>query len=281
MTIAEALKQATARLATEPLVCESALRDAELLLMHVLHASRATLIAYPDRGLTSAQQAKYVAMIEQRLATVPIQYITGEQEFWGLRFRVTPDVLIPRPETEHLVEALLCRVPHDQAITIVDIGTGSGAIAVALAHSLPLAHIAALDISPAALRIAQENAVSNDVASRIEFLESDLLTAVAGRQFDAIVSNPPYIALEERNTLHPQVSEHEPALALFSGNSGYEIYERLIPQAWDALKPGGWLLMEIGQGQQERISTLLHGWKSVEFVADLQGIPRVAVASHP
>lgn len=281
MTIAEALKQATARLGTEPLICGSAARDAELLLMHVLDAGRAVLIAYPERALTPDQQSRYSAMIEQRLASTPIQYITGEQEFWGLRFLVTPDVLIPRPETEHLIETLLTRIPRDKAIAIADVGTGSGAIAVALAHSLPLAHVTALDISTAALDIAKENAEANGVISRMEFLESDLLTAVTGRQFDAVVSNPPYIALEERNTLHPQVSEHEPALALFSGNSGYEIYERLIPQAWNALKPGGWLLMEIGQKQQEHISTLLHGWKSVEFIADLQGIPRVAVASRP
>jgi release factor glutamine methyltransferase len=152
---------------------------------------------------------------------------------------------------------------------------------VALAHSLPLAQVTALDVSADALQIAQENAAAHNVAARMKFLESDLLSAVAGRQLDAVVSNPPYIAWEEKATLHPQVREHEPSLALFAENGGYAIYERLIPQAWNALAAGGWLLMEIGQGQQERIAALLQNWDAVEFIADLQGIARVAVARKP
>jgi len=206
------------------------------------------------------------------------QTILGHKEFYSLEFEVTPAVLIPRPETEHLVEALLERVPHDRPLRIVDIGTGSGAIAVALAHALPHAEITALDISEAALVVARRNAEANGVADRMRFLKSDLLSAVAGEQFDAVVSNPPYVAEADRESLESQVRDYEPAVALFGGTSGFDVYERLIPQAQDALKPGGWLLMEMGMGQRKVLSRLLSGWNNVSFVDDLQRIPRVACA---
>lgn len=253
-------------------------RDAELLLLHLIGRDRTFLLTHSDMPLTSDQVAQYESWLERRAAHEPIQYILGEQEFFGLTFAVTRDVLIPRPETEHLVEALLARVPHDQPLRIADIGTGSGAIAVALAHFLPQAQVTALDISTAALAVAKGNAETHCVADRIRFLQSDLLSAVAGESFNAIVSNPPYVADGDRASLEPQVRDYEPASALFAGPSGLDIYERLIPQALAALQPGGWLLMEIGQGQRDALTQLLSGWNDVSFVDDLQGIPRVACA---
>jgi release factor glutamine methyltransferase len=257
----------------------TARRDAELLLLRIIARDRAFLLTHPDTVLTSAQQSTYEQSLARRAQHEPIQYITGEQEFYGLTLRVTPDVLIPRPETEHLVEALLHRVPHSAALCIADIGTGSGAIAIALAHNLPHATITALDISPSGLNIARENAERHNVANRIRFLESDLLSAVAHETFDAIVSNPPYVPASE--ILEPQVRNFEPHSALYAGPSGLDIYQRLIPQAWQSLKPQGWLLMEIGHGQRDSLSELLKEWPEVSFVSDLQGIPRVAIARRP
>jgi release factor glutamine methyltransferase len=272
------VRAALARGAAQLQHLTNARRDAELLMMHTLGCDRAWLLTHSDALLTAEQAALYERLIVRRARHEPIQYIVGEQEFYGLKFRVTPDVLIPRPETEHLVEALLPRVPHDVPLRIADIGTGSGAIAVALAHSLRQAQITALDISPAALAVAQGNAAQNNVAEGIRFVESDLLAAVAGEIFDAIVSNPPYVATSE--ILEPQVRDFEPAGALFAGATGLEIYRRLIPQAHAALNADGWLLLEIGDGQRDAIHQLLAGWSNVSFVADLQGIPRVACAQR-
>jgi len=271
------IRQAVAD-AAERLHGEYAARDAELLLMHVLGATRASVLANPARELTREEVTRFEVMIAERATGKPIQYITGVQEFYGLEFAVTPDVLIPRPETEHLVEVVFARLPKDRAVRIADVGTGSGAIAGVLAHALPLAQLTALDISSAALDIAARNAKMHGVDGRVKFVESDLLAACAGESFDVIVSNPPYIA--DGEVLEKQVREFEPSLALFAGASGYEVYERLIPQAWSALRAGGLLAMEIGFGQSVRMVELLHAWKSVEFVNDLQGIPRVVIARH-
>lgn len=255
-------------------------RDAELLLLRAIDRDRPFLLTHPEAELTPAQIAQYDAWLRRRITHEPIQYILGEQEFYGLTFAVTPDVLIPRPETEHLVEALLTRVRHDEALRIADVGTGSGAIAIALACALPRAHFTALDISEAALAVAQRNAAAHHVENRMQFLRSDLLNTVAGEHFDAIVSNPPYVAEADRAALEPQVRDYEPASALFAGPSGLDIYRRLIPQAYAALKPGGWLLMEIGQGQRDALAQLLTNWNNLCFIDDLQKIPRVAVAQR-
>jgi release factor glutamine methyltransferase len=281
MTVAEAVKQATTRLAAEPLFTADAARDAELLLLFALSIERTELFAHPERLLTAREQTHFASLVQQRLVAMPIQYITGVQEFFSLRLRVTPDVLIPRPETEHLVEALLARMPQDRPVTIADVGTGSGAIAVAAAYRLPLAQVTAIDNSPAALAVAKGNATRHQVADRIEFMCSDLLEEAGGRSFDVIVSNPPYIAFKDQAGMHPQVRDHEPAQALFAGVTGLEIFARLIPQAWEALHTDGWLMLEIGSGQQMEIADLLCKWKEVSFEMDLQKIPRVAIARKP
>ncbi|MBV8630658.1 MAG: peptide chain release factor N(5)-glutamine methyltransferase [Silvibacterium sp.] len=250
-------------------------RDAELLLMYAIGCDRAYLLTHSETKLTSEQSALFQSWIERRAGNEPVQYIIGEQEFYGLKFRVTRDVLIPRPETEHLVEAALGLVQRKRKLRIADVGTGSGAIAVALAHGLPSSRLTALDISPAALAVAQSNAERHGVTERIEFVESDLLGAVMGR-FDLIVSNPPYVA--DGESLEPQVRDFEPKLALYAGRDGLAIYRRLIPQALEALKPGGWLLMEIGHGQRDTLLEMLSGWCDVSFRNDLQGIPRVVCA---
>jgi release factor glutamine methyltransferase len=284
MTLRQALTIATQQLAASEHLRANAHRDAELLLLHALQIPRTTLLAYPSRDLSLADQILYESHITRRLKNEPIQYITGQQEFYGLAFKVTPAVLIPRPETEHLVEAVLAemkaRQPHNQPLRIVDIGTGSGAIAIALAVHLPQAHIIALDLSPEALKVAQANAETHAVANRITFLQSDLLAAVANQSpYDAIVSNPPYIPETDSSTLHPEVRDHEPHTALFSGPDGLDIYRRLIPQAHALLKPNGLIALEIGHGQHETLATLLSDWHQVHFVDDLQQIPRVALAT--
>jgi release factor glutamine methyltransferase len=281
MTIGDAIAWGTSLLDESDTVPAARSRsDATLLLRHVLGIPHAEMYAYRERPLTALQTEVFNAQLQQRLRGTPIQYITGEQEFFGLPFHVTQDVLIPRPETEHLVEAAIARLKDLPVARVADVGTGSGAIAVALAHSLVTAEVVALDISPAALAVAEENARHNAVAARIRFLESDLLGAVANERFDAIVSNPPYVADSERTSLPAEVREYEPAKALFAGPTGLEMYRQLVPDALPLLVSGGWLMMEIGQGQRDAVRALISDadWDGVEFIADLQGIPRVAMA---
>jgi release factor glutamine methyltransferase len=279
MTIREAINQAAERLSVWDHLRSDAQRDATLLLLHTLGIARAQLLANPDRILTLDQRERFKHIVARRLTHEPIQYITGEQEFFGLALRVTRAVLIPRPETEHLVETVLAEVDGTAGPSIVDVGTGSGAIALALAHHLRSAHITATDISPAALEVAAENAGRHRLAHRIRFVESDLLDSVTQHApFDVIVSNPPYVPFAEGKNLHPQVRDFEPATALFATGNGLDIYRRLIPQANVALKPDGLLALEIGQGQQAALADLLSGWNAVRFIPDLQQIPRVALA---
>ncbi|HEY6447555.1 MAG TPA: peptide chain release factor N(5)-glutamine methyltransferase [Acidobacteriaceae bacterium] len=272
LTVKAVLDEAAAKLAP----VATARRDAELLLLRAIGRDRAWLLTHGDAELTAEQQAQFDAWIARRARQEPIQYILGETEFYGLSLRVTPDVLIPRPETEHLVEETLRRVGQNAKLRICDVGTGSGAIAVALAHLLPHAHVTAVDVSPAALEIARENAVRLGVVERVWFAVSNLLSAIAGERFDVVVSNPPYVA--EGEILEHQVRDYEPRGALFAGPTGLEVYERLIPQAWQVLVPRGWLFLEIGHGQQAALADLLRQWHEVSFVKDLQGIPRVAIA---
>jgi release factor glutamine methyltransferase len=258
---------------------------AELLLMGVAGCDRAWLYAHPEDLLTPQQAAQFFALIERRAAGEPTQHLTGKQEFWGLEFEVTPDVLIPRPETEHVIEVALARLGNarrNAPIRIADIGAGSGCIAVALAKELPAAKIYATDISPAALEVAHRNAARHGVADRISFVECNLLDGVTEpAQFDLIVSNPPYIGTRDRESLAREVRDHEPHAALFPGEDGLALYPALITQAAARLAPGGLLVLEIGIGQFESVSDLLdaaRGWTRVSAVQDLAGIIRVLSA---
>ena len=254
MTLREALAAASTALPSA-----NARRDAELLLAHILHQPRTYLLAHPEAELTPTQLAAFQQLITRRAAHEPLQHLTGQQEFHGLTLRVTPDVLIPRPETEHLVEAVLAwAATQPQPLRIADIGTGSGAIAIAIATHLPTAQIIATDISPAALAIAHENAATHHLTN-IHFLHADLLPP-AEPAFDAIISNPPYIPLTDAPTLQPEVRDHEPHTALFAGDDGLDIYRRLIPQA---------------------LTHLLAGWQNVAFLNDYAQIPRIALATRP
>lgn len=275
-TAGDVLQAARTRLAS---TSQYPRRDAELILTHVLGCDPTTLLTHPERMLSAKEAEQFESLLTRRLACEPLQYLTGTQEFFGLLFEVSPDVLIPRPETEHLVEAVLERFNPNASPRIVDVGTGSGAIAVAIAHALPRSRVAAVDLYPVALEIARRNAERHGVMDRMSFLQSDLLAAADSAEFDVVVSNPPYVANGE--VLEAQVANYEPHSALYAGPTGLEVYERLIPQARTVLKPRGWLMMEIGYGQQPTLQTLLGGWSEVSFVPDLQGIARVVQAQKP
>jgi release factor glutamine methyltransferase len=287
VTLHQAILEAVLCLSAHEDLRADAARDAELLLLHLLAAPRTARFTDADRPLTQRELSDYDLLIRRRLAGEPVQYILGQQEFYGLVLKVTPDVLIPRPETELLVETVLQRLPAETPLRIVDVGTGSGAIAIALAKHLLLAEVTAVDLSPAALDVARQNAQRHGLAERLRFVQSDLLdgilcpTAGVPQGYAAVVSNPPYVPDSDRATLHRQVRDFEPATALFAGNDGLDIYRRLIPQAATALVPGGLLAMEIGYGQQAALAHLLRDWQRVEFLDDLQGVPRLALARAP
>lgn len=258
--------------------------NAELLLMFTLSCDRAYLFAHPERELTAEEQTRYKAALDQRASGIPAQYIIGHQEFWGMDFIVTPAVLIPRPETEHVIETVLKlnaggRAPLPSSrLHIVDVGTGSGCIALALAKELPDAEIYATDISPAALEIARTNAARHQLEQHIRFRQTDLLQGFDHEAFDFVVSNPPYVGESEEDQVQLEVRKFEPRNAVFAGTTGVEIVERLIPQAHSALKPGAWLVIEISGTIADRVKLLLDRWNHVEVINDLQGIPRVISA---
>ncbi len=282
--------------------------NAETLLMFVLGVNRAYLYAHPELELNPEEQANYDEVIAQRATGMPSQYITGHQEFWGLDFVVTPAVLIPRPETEHLVETVveLAREHQQQTaarLKIVDVGTGSGCVALALANELSFAEIFATDISAEALEIAKANAARLQLDSRVKFLHCDVLEpvntaatswssraseesrgtptiATPFHALDFVVSNPPYVAYSEADKVQKSVREFEPLNAVFAGVNGLDVISRLIEQSCTALKPGGWLAMEIGYSMRDAVVVLLDPtlWEDVRVVPDLQGIPRVIAA---
>lgn len=258
--------------------------NAELLLMFTLGCDRAYLFAHPERDLTAEEQTRYKEALDQRASGIPAQYITGHQEFWGLDFIVTPAVLIPRPETEHVIETVLKLNDGGRAsspgslLRIVDVGTGSGCIALALAKELPDAEIHATDISPAALEIARTNAARHQLEKHIRFRQTDLLQGLNHEAFDFVVANPPYVGESEEDQVQLEVRKFEPRTAVFAGTTGVEVIERLIPQAHAALKPGGWLVIEISGTIADLVKLLLNRWNQVEITIDLQGIPRVISA---
>jgi release factor glutamine methyltransferase len=285
---------------------------AELLLLHVAGRDRTWLYAHPEEILSPENAKRYFSLIRRRADGEPTQHLTGKQEFWGLEFEVTPDVLIPRPETEHLIEVALDRLAVRElragrpaqfagsGLSIVDVGTGSGCIAISLAKELPAAKIYATDISKAALTVAQQNAARLGFADRLHFLESDLLDAFqpkplgaqdAARHtgtsqtpilFDLIISNPPYVALRETESLPIEVRGHEPRIALYGGEEGYELYGVLVSQAARFLKPGGLLILELGHNSLPAVQPLLDTpeWCAIGVTNDLAGIPRVLSAQR-
>lgn len=259
--------------------------NAELLLRFTLSCDRAYLFAHPERELTFEEDARYRTALAERSRGVPAQYITGHQEFWGMDLIVSPAVLIPRPETEHVVETVLALAKAFQAkgsreIRMVDVGTGSGCIALALAKELPDAEIHATDISHAALEIARANAARLQLSSRIHFHQTDLLEGLAGG-FDLVSSNPPYVGESEEDQVQLEVRKFEPRNAVFAGTTGVEIIERLIEQAAVALNPGRSLVFEISGTIAKRVKSLLAGWQDVAVIPDLQSIPRVMRATKP
>ena len=276
MQLKDALRSAVAML--EDHRAGSPRMNAEVLLMFVLGCDRAYLYGHPERELSADEQARYEEALEQRARGIPSQYITGHQEFWGLDMIVSPAVLIPRPETEHLVEAVLDLCKTIERPRIVDVGTGSGCIALALASELPHAEVHATEISPEALEIARANAARLGLDRRVTFHGTDLLHGLAGR-FDIVASNPPYVGESEYDKVQLEVRKFEPRSAVFAGPGGMDVIRRLAPQARGLLKPGGWLAMEIGFSQEAAVRDLLRDWRDVRTVPDLQGIPRVILAS--
>ena len=257
--------------------------DARLLAQFVLGWSAERLIACGHDPEPADFAGKYNALVERRLGREPYAYIVGQQEFWGLPFEVSPAVLIPRRETELIVEVALELFPEPgRSLKAADLGTGSGCLAVALATERPAARIVATDISSAALAVARQNAARHGVADRIEFRCADLLNDLAG-PFDMIACNPPYVAERDRRGLQPEVRDHEPDVALFGGADGFHIVERLVQGASVHLRPGGYLLFEFGLGQDERIESLIEGTDNLglrELRRDLQGIARTAVVER-
>src|SRR5712664_2401531 len=269
---------------------------AELLLLHVLGRNRTWLYAHPEEIIADADAQRFFELLARRAAGEPTQHLTGKQEFWGLEFEVTSDVLIPRPETEHVIEVALDRLAgreirtgcrqtfSGEGLQIADIGTGSGCIAVALAKELPGATIYATDISSAALAVARRNATRHSVSDRIHFLESSLLDEASHLSllFDLIVSNPPYIGRRAAATLMREVRDHEPEIALYGGEEGYELYAELIAQSAAHLKASGILVLELGHNSLPAVQPLLDAplWTNVGVANDLAGIPRV-IAAEP
>jgi len=277
--------------------------NAETLLIFVLGCNRAYLYAHPERELTADEQARYEEVIALRATDMPSQYITEHQEFWGLDLVVSPAVLIPRPETEHLVETVLELAREIPQPRIVDVGTGSGCVALALAYELRGAEIYGLDLSVEALEIARVNAARLQLDSRVQFLQGNILepitdqsfiaTAIAeprsrgtpmtGRQFrdlDFVVSNPPYVGLNEGDKVQRSVFKFEPRMAVFAGENGLDVIRPLIVQAQQAVRVGGWLALEIGFTMRHTVLDLLSPttWEQIRVVPDLQGIPRVVAA---
>ena len=253
--------------------------EAEILLAHALDVERLHLYLSPDKPLTTDERTRYRTVVQERKSGVPLQHLVGEVSFFGLRFKVRRDALIPRPETEELLERALKLAPRDRPTRCIDLGTGAGVIAVCLARFLPQSDVTAVDISPDALQLARENADLSGVSERIVFLESSWFDGVEG-DFDLIVSNPPYIATEDLESLPVEVRSHEPHVALDGGSAGVERLKDLIGQARDRLRPSGALLLEVGHGQAETIA----GWlrdadlNDVTIETDIAGIERFVIA---
>jgi len=284
VTLAEAIHNASNRLSAAGIA--NARLDAEVLLAHIIKKDRVWLITHRDEVLDDEQQRAFAEVIRRRTGREPLQHIIGSQEFWGLEFMVTPDVLIPRPETEHIIEAALAIVQdRNSPVRIIDLCTGSGCIAVSLAKELAAARIIATDASEKALAVARENSRRHGVAERIRFLQGDLFRPLEELdlrgQVDILVSNPPYVLAGNLSTLQPEVRDYEPQMALIAGPEGTEIAIRIIRTAPEYLKQNGALIMEMGMGQSEalmRAVAATSAYAGPDILKDLAGINRVIVA---
>lgn len=253
--------------------------DAEVLLSHILGKDRLYLYVHFDQPLSREELTAFREMVKKRVMRMPVAYIIGYKEFMGLAFIVSPAVLVPRPDTEILVETVSARMSNAAAPHILDIGTGSGAILISLLRSLPTALGTAVDISSEALAVAEKNAVRHKVQERARFCLGDVFVPVAGLRFDVIVSNPPYIPDAEIAGLAPEV-RGEPRLALAGGSDGLDFYRRIISQGADYLKPGGLLAVEVGAGQAPAVAGLtetVNGLKNNAIIKDYAGIERVVL----
>lgn len=254
---------------------------AEVLLMHALGCDRDQLYAHPEREMSDSQRVHYARYLRERMSGKPTQYITGRQEFWGMQFRVTPAVMIPRPETEHVVERALelgRTGSRPEALVVVDVGTGSGCIVIAVALELPRARVIATDISAAALAVAAENATRLG-ARQVYFCRCDWLSAMATGTADLVLSNPPYVPESQAAGVQREVRDFEPHQAVFAGPEGLESYTTLFPEAARVLRPGGWAVFELGYNMAERVRSLMaREWEEVQLRPDLAGIPRVISA---
>jgi release factor glutamine methyltransferase len=308
MDVRSALKQGIAQLRESNV--PSFTLAAELLLLHTLSRDRTWLYAHPEELVSESDAQRFQALLTRRAAGEPTQHVVGKQEFWGFEFEVNPDVLIPRPETEHVIEVALDRLAvrevqegrppknSGEGLLIADVGTGSGCIAIALAKELTAAEIIATDISRAALAVARRNAARHAVDDRIRFVKCNLMGEAAisdvttaadssadarhARQFDLVVSNPPYVGRHEKDSLMREVRDHEPEIALYGGEEGYELYAELIREAAYGLKSGGLLVLELGHNSLPAVAPLLdfRHWTNVAVTNDLAGIPRVIAAER-
>jgi release factor glutamine methyltransferase len=285
VTFSNVLKDAADTLSSNHI--EQARLEAGLLLAHVLGLRKEDLIIHPDRELTDPQEEKFQQLIERRCVKEPLAYIVGHREFWSLKFKVNPKVLVPRPETEGVIERLLNLAgdeTDEKAIRILDVGTGSGILAIVSVLEFPKSRVTAVDNSSDALEIAQENALENRVADRIEFLKMDLMsdwTLPKNDLYDYILSNPPYIPSRELEQLMPDVRDYEPRVALDGGPDGLVCYRCIVANAFPYLKPGGHLIFEVGDDQAEPVEQILQahgGWDEIEIVQDLSGRDRVVSA---
>jgi release factor glutamine methyltransferase len=251
--------------------------EAQLLLGVALGLTRLDVLRGPGSPVTDVQRLRFKKLVDQRVARVPLAYLRGTQEFYGLEFEVSPDVLVPRPETELLVEYAVEALSGQPGATLVDVGTGSGCIAVVASVHLPNARAIAIDRSGEALKVALRNAHRHGMAARIQFVCGDMLDAIRGAHAEMIVSNPPYIPSKEVDQLQPEVRDHEPRLALDGGTTGLDFHTRLIAGARRVLKPGGWIGIEVAMGQAPTVLELLTnaGFRNVRAKKDLAGIERM------
>ena len=278
-TVARAIAAAREALLSAGVPAEEAAGDAEMLARHVLGWDFTQFALRRNEPVPDDFDARFMELVARRARREPVSQIVGRREFWGLDFEVTRDVLTPRPETELLVESALAVTPRDARTLVVDVGTGTGCLAVALATELPSASIIATDVSPAALAVARANATRHHVDDRIRFIEADLLPPI--EHVDLIVSNPPYVAVAEADALPPEVREYEPAVALFAGADGLGVYRRLFAAARIAIQPAGHLIVELGYNQAVDVAAIARarGWAVATVRRDVRGIDRAMTLS--